>query len=897
MLLDDLKAIGANASRGMHIPPAELAAAFGWDASRIRERQIHADGRSLDVVRGYSGVQPAALFTSTKEGKAPAIELAAFYGYHASVRWGLLADDKGITAFNSHWLDRDQWFTLSVSEWGDLDSNREILEAFQPRQVIDGVPDRIALERNPAPTLLQPVDDELVDRLDVWREQALKTSRSESGVDEQLQTLFAKLFVLRTIEDRNLAPSVSPLMDALAGSDKLDTQRLIAIFDNARAYIGSELFDAIDLSLIPEHVVAGVIRDLYHPRKISLSSKRYNFSWIDSDVLGLAYEKYLSTILQPAPPAAQLDFFHGSVRDVDRISVRKAGGVYYTPAYLTKYLADKCISDYFEKLGTLDVLPKIIDFACGSGSFLVAALDALLRRLKEQDPQRDWGRELIDGGFLNGVDIDEKAVTVARLNVWNRLAEEPNPLPLPNLSRTIIQGDGLDAKSWGALDQRYDVVLGNPPFLATARVANRAELESRFRTAKGRYDFSYLFVEQAINVTAPSGRFGMVVPNRLFRNHNAGAIRSEITGAMDLLTIVDFGSNEVFQGASAYVGCVIARHRELLKPPASTVQVIDVKTLPDQFVAAFLLDAENLKEAGAIRVYPAQHPRGPGAWALLSAQEKRSQVQLSDASVRLSEIAGIFQGIRTGANDIFILEAVAEDEQFGAQISNGLGDSAILERGLLRPVVFGSDVRRYSSLESRRYLLYPYEGGVALTEAEMEKKYPLTLQYLMGYRDILSARTSILSSGLRWYELVRRRDTDWLQKPKLLIRDLAPETAFAADPEGKVFIVGGTAVVPESEELLLPLLAYLNSKAINSLMRRVTPQFRGGFQKFEPQHLQQIPVLDALTQDAHFCEQLAALAGEASDEGRSFGEREAVSAQIDAVVAAALLSAGIDPVS
>ncbi len=107
MLLDNLKAIGANALRGVRIPPAELAAAFGWDTSRIRERQIQSEGRSLDVARGYSGVQPAALFTSTKESRGPAIELAAFYGYHASVRWGLLADDKGLTAFNSHWLDRD----------------------------------------------------------------------------------------------------------------------------------------------------------------------------------------------------------------------------------------------------------------------------------------------------------------------------------------------------------------------------------------------------------------------------------------------------------------------------------------------------------------------------------------------------------------------------------------------------------------------------------------------------------------------------------------------------------------------------------------------------------------------------------------------------------------------
>ena len=894
MLIDELGKIRKIAVDNGAVSPSHLAAAFGWDDARVRQRKISVGTQSLEVARGYSGVQPAALFATTIGSASPdKIGLAALYAYHASVRWGIIADETGLTPFNSHWLQRDRWFEMPTVEWDKLDEQIDLLEAFQPRQLIEGAPDRIALDRFPSPTLLQPVDDELVERLDAWRDQALKTSRSDSGVDEQLQTLFAKLFVLRTIEDRGLAEGVPPLIGSLRGSDGLDQETLIDIFGKARAFIGSELFDSINLNLIPQHVISGVIRDLYIPRRISFSDFRYNFAWIDSDVLGLAYEKYLSTILHPAPVTPQLDFFHGTVRDVERISVRKAGGVYYTPQYLTKYLADKCVEDFFHRRAAKQ-LPKIADFACGSGSFLVAALDSLLKRLKLEDADRDWGRELVDGGYISGVDIDEKAVTVARLNLWNRLAEEPNPLPLPNLSKAIVQGDGLDMETWGALPRKYDVILGNPPFLATARVVNREALEQRFDTATGRYDFSYLFVEQAIAATAPNGCIGMVVPNRLFRNHNGAAIRAHLTARMDLLTLVDFGSNEVFQGTSAYVGCVVARHQQILSPPVTTVQVVDVRRLPEQFIAAFLLDAESGPATSEIRVYEAQHPRGPGAWSLLSIEEKRAQIQLTDLSVRLNEVADIYQGIRTGANDIFILNIQSEDDGFGAQISNGLGDTAVLELGLLEPVVFGGEVRRYDQVDYSKYLLYPYQDGVPLSEAELEREFPQTYRYLASYRDILAARTSIGASGLRWYELVRRRDTEWLRKPKLLIRDLAPETAFAIDPSGGIFIVGGTAVVPETEELLLPLLAYLNSKPVNSLMRRITPQFRGGFQKFEPQHLQQIPVLRQIVEDQLLSDLLANLAAAASDPTRSVGEREADSSEIDRVVMAAMGSAGID---
>ena len=173
----------------------------------------------------------------------------------------------------------------------------------------------------------------------------------------------------------------------------------------------------------------------------------------------------------------------------------------------------------------------------------------------------------------------------------------------------------------------------------------------------------------------------------------------------------------------------------------------------------------------------------------------------------------------------------------------------------------------------------------------MQERYPQTYKYLLAYREILAARSSIAASGLRWYELVRRRDEEWLRQPKLVIRDLAPETSFAVDAEGEVFIVGGTAVIPQQEELLYPLLAYLNSKYVDSLVRRTTPQFRGNFQKFEPQHLQRIPVLVRLVEDAEFARQLGELARDAVAES---GLRTETTERINLVVGEAMRALGLD---
>lgn len=888
-----LKALSPDESAGWR-DPKTVAAAFGWDDAVSGPRALEWDATRVDVSKTQIGPEPASLFASLKcSGNTRASDLAALYAYHSAARWGALVDEDGIQPFCPQWRLGDRWYFQKKVNWEQIEEHLPLLSALQPEAVRSGASENLFLSEGPTPTTLRSIDDELVAKLDARREEALSYSSQPSEVDQQLQTLYARLFVLRIIEDKGLDHRVPNLKDVLSTSGSLDIEALTQVFQAARAHICADLFSEINLAAIPDHTLSHIIDDLYVARNVPGDLQRYNFSWIDSDILGFAYEKYLSTVLNPLGKAAQSDLFFDKEREVSRHSVRKSHGVYYTPSFLTKFTAQKAVDDFLGgKVIDPNSLPKIIDFACGSGSFLVAAFDTVLERLTAVDPTKSWAKHIVDEGTIFGVDIDESAVTLARLNLWNRMTEEPDPLPLPSLSKTIIAGDGLSPATWLSFPKTFDVVLGNPPFLTTSRIHDRASLEERFETAKGRYDYSYLFVEQAIKITEPSGTIGMIVPNRLFRNKSAGRIREVITARMNVIAVVDFGSVEVFSGVGAYVGCIVAKHRELMKAPADSLEVIEVSALPENFIAAFLLNSDTTSQ-DLLNRFTSQHPRGPSPWLLMSPDERLLQTKLREASIELGELSEVFQGIRTGANDIFIVEVLGDMDDQAVTIRNGFGDTGTVETRALRPITFGSSIQKYEVVSPEKYLIYPYHKDVPLSEGEMERSMPLLQRYLKNYRDLLANRSSIKGTGQSWFELVRRRDESWLSAPKLVIRDLAPETSFAVDLDGGTFLVGGTAVIPPEENQLMPLLGYLNSRHISELLSRSTPQFRGEFQKFEPRHLTRIPVLRKLIEDDDFADQIEYFAYAAVN-AKSVKDRRAAETQIDELIGLALFDEGLD---
>jgi len=842
---------------------ARLAETLRWheDGHLTRTEIFKKRGLPFTITQTYLAEEPAVFFVSHRGNETDhVVNKVALCAYHSAIEWGVVTNFSETVVFNSHWVKNSEWFRFPKVASGQLLKHIDLFEALTPEGIREGRIEGLAYSQSRPDNVLVPVDDQLVDSLDTWREEALRFSKSPATVDAKLQHLFAQLFILRAVEDRRLISTIPYLSTCIGTRDTLNREKVQKIFKEAKRHIQSELFEMPVPSNVPDFILKGIIEDLYRPKNFPIPGVRYNFSWIEADVLGRAYEKYLSSVLVPSRRRdPQLLLFDQPLREVSRISRRKAGGVYYTPEFVVRYLTEKAFDYFFDKPANKrkSILPKVVDPSCGSGSFLRAAADSLIRRFRQSDVKRNWGRELVEKRAIVGIDIDPKAVTLARLSLWLRLAEEPKPLPLPHLKKNIICGDSLKNETWRNLPATYDIVLGNPPFLAASEAQLPASVRKVFRSAQGRFDFSSLFVEQALAKLEEGGYLGYVIPNRLFKNTYAAEIRRLITENMRILTLVDFGSTEVFAGTSTYVGLILAEK----KADASAkrkVKVISVSTLPIRFPGLTLMSADIQPQIMVpnVRIYDAHHPSGEAPWNLLSDVAIKLRVQLQNANPTLDSLATVAQGIKTGANDIFVVTVGRSLGSGLCEVTNSFGEHHRIEQGLLRPVVYGSEIQRYDVIEAHRFLLYPYSLDRPISENDFSNQYPRTYEYLSNYRDFLVQRSGIQKTSNAWYELVRKRQSSWLESKKLLIRELATSPCFALDAEGGTFLIGGTAIVPTNPGLLEPLLAFLNSRICAWYLEKLAPTFRGGYSKFEPNTIQQIPIPQPLVEPGDFREKI-----------------------------------------
>jgi Alw26I/Eco31I/Esp3I family type II restriction m6 adenine DNA methyltransferase len=252
------------------------------------------------------------------------------------------------------------------------------------------------------------VDKEFLASLDEWRillaqNIALRnTAFTEDDLNFAVQQTIDRIIFLRIAEDRGveeyglLKKCVSGVS---SGNEGLYYQNLFTYFKEADSKYNSGLFDfkkdKLSATLqVDNKVLKAIIGQLYYP------VSPYEFSVLSVEILGSAYEQFLGKQIK-------LDARHKVVID-EKPEVRKAGGVYYTPQYIVDYIVEKTVgaslnprpadsSGRLAKGGTLNSLQghdaevlraatpqdvaklKIVDPACGSGSFLIGAYDYLMK--------------------------------------------------------------------------------------------------------------------------------------------------------------------------------------------------------------------------------------------------------------------------------------------------------------------------------------------------------------------------------------------------------------------------------------------------------------------------------------------------------------------------------------
>lgn len=273
------------------------------------------------------------------------------------------------------YLQYDQY----VERWDEIAAlfSREAVLAGSLEKFVEAAPEKRGTKR---------VDTALLDEISGWREMLAKNialrnpALSQKDLNFAVQRTIDRILFLRICEDR--AIEEYGRLKALLEGDGVYA-RLLRLFEEADERYNSGIFhfreerdrkeppDSLTLNLaVDDKVLKQIIQDLYFP------DSPYVFSEIPAEILGQVYEQFLGKVIV-------LDESHGAEVEY-KPEVRKAGGVYYTPGYIVEYIVKNTVGKLLEGKTPQEVSElRILDPACGSGSFLIGAYQYLLNWHKD----------------------------------------------------------------------------------------------------------------------------------------------------------------------------------------------------------------------------------------------------------------------------------------------------------------------------------------------------------------------------------------------------------------------------------------------------------------------------------------------------------------------------------
>ena len=241
----------------------------------------------------------------------------------------------------------------------------------------------------------------------------------------------------------------------------------------------------------------------------------------------------------------------------------------------------------------------------------------------------------------------------------------------------------------------------------------------------------------------------------------------------------------------------------------------------------------------------------PEEWNFVVGNNAKLFERLNNNFQKLGEIATIFVGIQTSADDIFILDFVKEMPGKIFLKSKSLNSEFEFETDLFHPLVSGTDVKRYTPLSNRQYLLFPYtiENDLVnlIDYKEIERKYPKIADYLLKNKKTLESRENGKMRGSKWYGYIYLKNMAKQSIEKICVPRLVDRLYAAYDIGGNHFLdnvdVGGITLDPETQNLDFKyLLGLINSKLLQWFFPFVSAPFRGGWYSANKQFLSQIPI-------------------------------------------------------
>lgn len=580
--------------------------------------------------------------------------------------------------------------------------------------VLAGDAERAAKKATPRGAVT--VDESFLRDLALWREElgqdllVRHPDLTPYELDEATQRILDRLVFVRVVEDRSVEPNVV-------------LRRYARLTDSYRALCGEfRRLDAVyNGQLFAEHhserlevsdgVIQRIIAGLY-----AVDGSPYRFDVFKADFLGKVYERFLGK---------EFTIKGGQAVLADKPEVRHAGGVFYTPRWVVDHMVASVLDPLLEGRSPKQVASlRLVDPACGSGTFLLGLFDRLIHWHEEHytaNPTKDQDRHYVDRhgrrrltsdfkgqialNNIYGADIDPQAVEVAQMSLYLRILEEESAASLfsqprliegarlPSLSRNIRSGNSLiestdvppelhadfdarrainpfdwrdENRGFGAVFEDrggFDVVIGNPPY-------------TRVQTLRSFHPAATNIVEQ--KYTAATAGFDLA---NLFTERALALLRpgSRNSPGGTLAFITSRGFAETDSGEPLRALLAKGRHvrsivdfgagRVFADAGAYTVILTATAKANDSLLLTRVPDPPSEQQlAQSLRSQLLTATLSTSAldeqpWTLSLPAEDALLRRLAAAHPSLGQISGdsIFQGVITGADSVFRAHDVGPD--------------------------------------------------------------------------------------------------------------------------------------------------------------------------------------------------------------------------------------------
>jgi type I restriction-modification system DNA methylase subunit len=791
------------------------------------------------------------------------------YSYAKGVSWGVLSNFAQTAILYSGVKDPNpfncRFIELSAADYvSEFDRLRLLSRVAIVANELDSKAE--AFGRKPKK---QPIDKQLLRDLntfrlelakDIQRLNVEKFREATGALEETVQRLLDRLIFVRVAEDRGLEDKQLALISN--GPESAATKSVRELFHRYDQNFDSKLFQlhAADEVRVDGAVLQRVLRGLHETEDGAI---HYDFGAIDADVLGVMYEQYLGLALRQTAKRAKL---------ADGAVSRKEQGIYYTPTWVVDYIVGFSVKEALKRRGATAEALRVLDPACGSGTFLLRAFDHLMRARNPTgatvqarfDPETAGPLVALRTSVLTenlyGVDLDARAVEIAQLNLMIRAAETRHRLPTleknVRVGNSVVRDSSVDsnaidwAKAFPDVMKQggFDVIVTNPPYV---RIQNLEEsqatyLANRFN-ADWNFDLYTTFVQQAWELLKDGGVAGFILPNKWVNANYGESLRSFLGDRGAILRLLDFKDYQVFDGATTYTCLLFLR-----KGKARTeFEFGSLTPAADPGVVKSLTDEQfSVSEVTIPR--PASNP-----WRLVPTESRGLFERLDAIPHRLRDVAeSIFVGLQTSADNVYIISVKSETGGI-VEFTNGFDDGRHqIESAMVKPLLKSGDMRRWHLKWKELSLIFPYAptpGGVkGIPASELGRSFPKARAYFSKYEDLLKGREGgKFRDNPDWHLYLYNKSLDKFPLPRLLTPNLSPFGSYSFDQGGRFAFVGGAGggygivLKNRNETEYFYVLGILNSRAVEFYHHLVSSPFQGGYFSNARQYIESLPIPSA----------------------------------------------------